>query len=633
MKNLLAVALLVLVSSNAHAHSNKHRSHGHYSSYKHGSKHKYKGHIHKKGCGHDKPEQLVCTDEERIVNGDFEDNAVTNSSGWQLFTSLSGWKISWASASNCSTSSSQALAELQSFPSEQLEGSSQFIELDSHCGASSCPRSTNVEIEQEIEAQVGEKLKLVFNYKPRMLNQGKMELTVEFGRNTEVLKNFTSTDWKLFTKEYTVKSSDLKNGKMNLSIRDTGYSNTLGMFVDNVSVKATNCTVTPKICTSAAQVMAYAPVGSINSNRKNSSQALSLPNGEPVNESSIKFTSLGFGGSIVLKLDAPVKNVAGPDLRVWESTAGNQTYAQYKEEADVFASENGLTWNYLGRVKNDNSDASLGEVDLGSMSQALYIKLVDRSPVAAGRDGFDVDAITCVNQENDFVGQIYYIDNTTKKIYKGAIEGDNVITKEVMDSPFEKAHIGQDQKDLVVIEASGQKRIKEINIETEEEVDNGFFDFVGSLTQVSVTNGVAVVNKSGTSEMYSQELGSGLTEYMGKVYVGDTQTELVLQGGDVTHNISGIMYVVTQADGGRLYRIDDDCCTWGIMHAVLVAKDLGKVSGLVDLSSGEMLVSIIDSTIMKLVNVESGAVKDLQLKGDLKKQGQGGDLAAADDDL
>lgn len=58
----------------------------------------------------------------------------------------------------------------------------------------------------------------------------------------------------------------------------------------------------------------------------------------------------------------------------------------------------GQSWTYLGRVKNDNGDSTLGEVDLGALNEALYVKIVDKSPVVSNRDGFDVDAVTCINQ-------------------------------------------------------------------------------------------------------------------------------------------------------------------------------------------------------------------------------------------
>lgn len=638
MKHLTICLALLLGASSGWAHGYKkgnhknheHHSHdGHHSHNEHHShksffkkhSHKFHGHIHKKSCGNDNPNQLVCSSDERIVNGDFEENAIVNSSDWQLVSNLIGWETSWVIAGTCN---SAPLAELQSFASEQLQGSTQYIELDSDCNTSG-PRTTNTEIKQLIDAQVGEVLELEFDYKPRALNMGKMELTVKFGSNTIVLNNFSNTSWKAYSKEFKVKSQDLQGGKLLVSIKDTGLANTYGMFVDNVSVKATNCIVTPKMCTSASQVVSYSPVGTIPSNRKISANALGQPNGEPVQEPNLKFVSLGFGGEIVLKMDAPIKNVVGTDLRIWETTAGNQTYDQYREEADVYGSMDGVSWTYLGRVLNDNSDESLGQIDLGSLEEALYIKIVDKSPVVSGRDGFDVDAVTCVNQVNDFDPQFYYVDNSTRKVYKGAIEGNNVFTKEVFSSPFARTHIDQNLGTLVLVEATGQKRIKEIDLETEEEVDSGFMNFKGSLNQVAISSNTLIVNKAGTNQLYAQELGTNQTELLGRVFLDNKP--LILNGGDITDTLASVLYMVTQSNGGGLYTLEDYDDS-GVFQATLMVGNLGRVSGVVELTSGELLISFVDSTTMKVVNPYSGQVRTLNLKGDLKKQGQyGGDLA------
>lgn len=310
MKHILLVVMVLVFSNFAHAtfkhgckHSHsKHHKHNKscgYKDHKHSHhKHhfpfskKHHGHIHKKHCGHDAPEQVVCSADERVMNGDFEDNSVTNSAGWQLISNLSGWQTSWLYHGTCN--SSTPLIELQSFAYNQLPSSTQYIELDSDC-LTSGPRSTNVEIKQLIPAQVGEVLKLEFDYKPRALNMGKMELTVKLGSLHIELDHFTSTAWKKYSKEYKVKSSDLQNGKILLSLKDTGHANTYGMFVDNVSVKATNCIITPKVCTAATSVVSYTPVGSIAANRKNPLQSLGLPDAEPVVEPNLKFTALGLG--------------------------------------------------------------------------------------------------------------------------------------------------------------------------------------------------------------------------------------------------------------------------------------------------------------------------------------------------
>lgn len=285
-------------------------------------------------------------------------------------------------------------------PSLQLPNSHQFVELDTDCNNGSSKKTTNIILYQDISAQAGEELLFSFDYKARRLNKGLNKLKVRFGKYNFEFKNkdFQDTNWKHFEKVLKVRKSDVKNGKLRISFKDKGKADTYGIFIDNVSVKSPHCEEEFP-CISASEVISYNPVGIIALNRKDPNKALGAPNGEPVNESDVQFVSLGFGGEIVLKLDNPVVNKMGPDLRIWEVTGGNNTYDQYKEEADVYASMDNINWTYLGRVKNDNGHPEFGELDLGNMTKALYIKVVDQSPVISGRDGFDLDAITCLNQE------------------------------------------------------------------------------------------------------------------------------------------------------------------------------------------------------------------------------------------
>lgn len=148
-------------------------------------------------------------------------------------------------------------------------------------------------------------------------------------------------------------------------------------------------------CKYATSVVSYNPVGTIDPTRKISSKALGAPQGDV--QTPIEFVSLGKTGSIVLTFDYPVQNVAGKDLRVYETSWGNQTFSQYPEQAEVYGSNDGTTWTYLGLVKNDNGNPSLGEVELGTMTEAKFIKLVDKTTFSSS-DGYDVDAIECLNQ-------------------------------------------------------------------------------------------------------------------------------------------------------------------------------------------------------------------------------------------
>ena len=129
------------------------------------------------------------------------------------------------------------------------------------------------------------------------------------------------------------------------------------------------------------------------SSRSNPAKAL----GAPENADTENFVSLGFGGDITLKFGSPIKNGAGNDLRVIESTFGNINCNRYPERVRVFASQDNCHFVYLGEGCQDS------DFDLGALNWAQYIKLVDVSPVngiyqgTPIADAYDVDGIMCLN--------------------------------------------------------------------------------------------------------------------------------------------------------------------------------------------------------------------------------------------
>ncbi len=110
------------------------------------------------------------------------------------------------------------------------------------------------------------------------------------------------------------------------------------------------------------------------------------------------FVSLGFGGSITIELNNEVfDNKDSNELAVVESTG---FYRQipcryYPESAEVFASQDGVTFVSLGTTCQD------GEFDLatGNLSSAKFVKIVDtsdRSVFPWFADGYDLDAVVCL---------------------------------------------------------------------------------------------------------------------------------------------------------------------------------------------------------------------------------------------
>lgn len=107
--------------------------------------------------------------------------------------------------------------------------------------------------------------------------------------------------------------------------------------------------------------------------RDDPTNALGAPDGN--------FLSLGIGGSAIFSFGTVF---AGP-IRVVEITFGNRD--NHEEIVDVFA-------GYLGNFTFVGSIINTNQINFLNFSGFFdQLKLVDNSPVVAGRDGFDIDAI------------------------------------------------------------------------------------------------------------------------------------------------------------------------------------------------------------------------------------------------
>jgi len=117
----------------------------------------------------------------------------------------------------------------------------------------------------------------------------------------------------------------------------------------------------------------------------------------------INFFSLGFHGYITLKSTCAVKNGAGNDIKVWETTYGAPKVNAFSERARVYASQDGVNFLLLGTITYN------GELDLATagLSWAQYFRIVDatlHSPSnAALADAYDVDGIEVLNGYTDDV--------------------------------------------------------------------------------------------------------------------------------------------------------------------------------------------------------------------------------------
>lgn len=126
------------------------------------------------------------------------------------------------------------------------------------------------------------------------------------------------------------------------------------------------------------------------------------------------FFSLGFGepdnGWIIVEFDCPIPNGDGNDVQVLEVTNASPYPS---ETADVYASQDGSDWILLGQADNINQAYPVGltasEFDLGSLSWAKYIKVVDTTDPIDHKgivsDAFDLEAVVslqdCIEIEEE----------------------------------------------------------------------------------------------------------------------------------------------------------------------------------------------------------------------------------------
>jgi hypothetical protein len=126
------------------------------------------------------------------------------------------------------------------------------------------------------------------------------------------------------------------------------------------------------------------------------------------------FVSLGFGGTVTLRLDEPIYEMtsdpANPmDLFIFESTTNPGAYGE--ERVSVEVSHDGVTWLTLGEASSlDNFEGNQGESGLdfdsiGLLTSIQYVRLTDISNPASfpdDADGYDVDAL------GGFCGNVIY---------------------------------------------------------------------------------------------------------------------------------------------------------------------------------------------------------------------------------
>lgn len=167
-----------------------------------------------------------------IQNGDFEADQLTGT-GWNVFSSITGWD-----------STAGPGIEIQRNTVVAAQSGDQYVELDSHNST-----NTNSTMSQAVNTLSGQTYTLSFWYQPRTNNGGNDNGInvlwdifggdmLSFTASNEVLnlENYTRSQlngWTNFTLDMVATSST-----MALSFQADGNDNTLGGFIDNVSLVA-----------------------------------------------------------------------------------------------------------------------------------------------------------------------------------------------------------------------------------------------------------------------------------------------------------------------------------------------------------------------------------------------------------
>ncbi len=133
-------------------------------------------------------------------------------------------------------------------------------------------------------------------------------------------------------------------------------------------------------------------VSAVDLDRSNTANLTGAPENTDV-QGPINFYSLGMGGEVVVQMSGPICNGPGNDLTVVETT-WNFVCSNYPEKARVWASQDLCNWVEL--TSESNPICHNGDLDLGCLPWALYLKIKDVSPdnYTTDGDGYDIDGVT-----------------------------------------------------------------------------------------------------------------------------------------------------------------------------------------------------------------------------------------------
>lgn len=192
--------------------------------------------------------QVLPEAQNLVTNGSFEEPIVTNAKKWDAFpnNTVSGWSAEWVSLAG-GAQPTEANIELHRGVSGWLpQDGSQYTELDSDWDGPNgniTNEAALVKIYQDINTESGKKYELRYwhSYRPGQSAQ-ENEMKVFWG-DTQINditdangSGKSQTSWKEYVHEVTGDGSPIR-----LSFVGSGPNNSLGIFLDNVSLREMTC--------------------------------------------------------------------------------------------------------------------------------------------------------------------------------------------------------------------------------------------------------------------------------------------------------------------------------------------------------------------------------------------------------
>lgn len=171
-----------------------------------------------------------------IANGSFEEPEVTNSDLWDIFPSLTGWSLGWM---NFDENAPEPSVELHRGVAGWLPAlGSQHVELDGDWyGPSDSGQGGSTKLWQDLETVPGENYKLKFSFSPRPGTESSENvLGVLWGGSDVSGSPFSAsgsenTVWTEYSLDIVATTTSTR-----LQFEDRGIENSLGTFLDNVSL-------------------------------------------------------------------------------------------------------------------------------------------------------------------------------------------------------------------------------------------------------------------------------------------------------------------------------------------------------------------------------------------------------------